>query len=383
MRQDIIKFCKNCLMPSSRPRISFKNNNLCNACEYLLLQKKINWKDRKQEFLEIIKKSKTHEFYDCIVPWSGGKDSSFIAYKLKFDYNLNPLLVTFAPILPTKVGHHNRNEMIKLGFDHIYFTPDHIVSKQLSKRFFIERGNPKVHWDAGIKSLPIKTAIEKNIKLIVYAEHGESHYGGLTLYKDSSKNLSLEDVLENNIGDNPLNWESDEISKNQLYPYILPDLNKSKNKFHALFFAYFHKWNVIENYNFIINKINFKTHPKGRTPGTFTNFDSLDDHVDQIYYYLQFIKFGFGRASRDASRHIQKKAITKSEYFNYVKKYDHELSKDDMIKFCQFIEISVPDFHDICDKHRNAEIWKRKKNKWKLKFNINNHAKKSYYNNCG
>ena len=32
--------------------------------------------------------------YDCIVPWSGGKDSSYVAYQLKFKYGANPLLAT-------------------------------------------------------------------------------------------------------------------------------------------------------------------------------------------------------------------------------------------------------------------------------------------------
>ena len=67
--------------------------------------------------------------------------------------------------------------MIKLGFDHLIITPNAKISSYLSKDFSRKRGNPKVAWDAGINSVPIKIALEK-IKLIFYAEHGESHYGG-------------------------------------------------------------------------------------------------------------------------------------------------------------------------------------------------------------
>jgi tRNA(Ile)-lysidine synthase TilS/MesJ len=81
-------------MPSTRPRITFDSSGICNACNYKKKKEKINWNIRKKEFLEICEKhrSKNGE-YDCIVPWSGGKDSSSIAHKLKFIYKMNPLLL--------------------------------------------------------------------------------------------------------------------------------------------------------------------------------------------------------------------------------------------------------------------------------------------------
>ena len=78
-----ISNCKICLTPSTRPRVKFKNNFICNACEYQKLKKEINWSERKEELKEICKKYKSKDgSYDCIVPWSGGKDSSYIAYKM-------------------------------------------------------------------------------------------------------------------------------------------------------------------------------------------------------------------------------------------------------------------------------------------------------------
>jgi len=368
-----ITFCKKCLMPNSRPRIVFDQNGICNACNYLSKRNNLNWDERKNELKEILNHHRSKKgYYDCIVPWSGGKDSSYIAYKLKFEYEMNPLLVTFAPLIPTSVGYKNRENIINLGFDHYYFRPNQKASKLLSKRFFLERGNPKVHWDSGIKSIPLKVSIEKKIPLIFYAEHGESHYGGNVLHKKSSMLLDLDEVYENNIGDDPRNWIDDEISKSDIYPYTLPEQEElDKAKIRAYFFAYFDNWNVFANYEFIKKKINFSTHPKGRTPGTFTNFDSLDDHIDQIYYHMQYIKFGFGRATRDASRQLQNNLITKKEYLEYVKKYDSEITTNDILLFCNYAGIPLAEFPEIVDKHRNNEIWKKTGNSWELKFSLN------------
>ena len=122
---------------------------------------------------------------------------------------------------------------------------------------------------------------------------------------------------------------------------------------------------------YIKDKIEFCTHPDGRTPGTFTNFDSLDDHIDQVYYHMQFIKFGFGRASRDGSRHLQNGSINKNEFLENIIKYDHEINNRDILYFCEYIGISTIEFTEILDKHRNEEIWKKTSNGWDLNFKMN------------
>ena len=193
----MIKFCKKCIMPDSRPRIVFNNEGICNACLHSEKKNMINWSDRKKEFFILIKEIKKNSLnlksnYDCIVPWSGGKDSTSIALKLKLEHDLNPLLVTFSPLILNECGKYNRNELLKMGFDAIFLNPNQKVAKKLSKRFFIERGNPKVAWDAGVNAGPIQMALKHNIPNVFYAEHGESEYGGLVLDEESEKKKKFE-----------------------------------------------------------------------------------------------------------------------------------------------------------------------------------------------
>lgn len=365
----MIDFCKNCLMPNSRPRIVFDEQGVCNACRNAEKKWVIDWQARKKEFVNLIEPYKAKDgSWDCIVPWSGGKDSSSIAYRLKFEFGLNPLLVTFSPQLPTDVGNHNREALINLGFDHLFFRPNQRVHKRLARRFFIERGNHKVAWDAGINVIPIKVAVKHSIRLVFYAEHGESEYGGKVLKEESAKIRDFTEVLEHQIGDDPRNWVDDQITLKDLNPYIYPDVQEVKKVgIKALYFSYFFKWSSYENYLFIKDKFDFRICPQGRTEGTFTGFDSLDDKSDNLYYYMQFIKFGFGRAVRDASRMIQNRQLTREQGLDLVKKYDHEfpsLFRKDML---EYLSLSENDFCDIVDKHRNTEIWKKEGGEWKLK----------------
>ena len=113
----MINFCKKCIMPSSRPRVRFNSEGICNACVNSEDKKKIDWSKRESEFFEIVEKIKKKRnnnlTYDCVVAWSGGKDSTSIALKLK-KFGLNPLLVTFSPLILNECGQKNRNSLINL-----------------------------------------------------------------------------------------------------------------------------------------------------------------------------------------------------------------------------------------------------------------------------
>ena len=373
----MIRFCQKCVTPNTRPRVVFDVNNICNAC--INAEKKtktINWLNRKDEFISLVEKIKKDDVgdnqYNCLVPWSGGKDSTYVALRLKHDFNLRPLLVTFSPLIPNPVGEYNREILIKNGFDAIFFRPNQKTAQILARRFFEERGNPKVAWDAGINSIPVKIAINFNIKHIFYAEHGESEYGGLVLSEDSIKERNNQEVIEHIIGDYPQNWVNDDISLFDVSPYIFPLENTLKEKkITSHYFSYYFKWSINENYKFVKKSLpNFKENELGRTEGTFTNFDSLDDKIDDLYYYMQYVKFGFGRATRDASRFIQNGEMTRDQAIEIVRKYDGEFPSRNHTVVLDYLEINNLDFEEIVNKHRNNEIWEINNNSWILRVKL-------------
>lgn len=366
-----IQYCNTCVMPNSRPRIHFDENGTCNACLNANQKDTTEWNTRLSEFNEILDEHRSHDgSWDCIVPWSGGKDSSAIAYKMKYEHNMNPLLVTFSPMLPNEVGNHNREALINQGFDHLFFRPDQKTHRILAKRFFIERGNPKVAWDAGVNSIPVLMALKLKIKLVFYAEHGESEYGGKVLDEESKRSRNFTEVIEHQIGDDPRNWVMNEVTLNDLNPYIYPSTTEiEKAGIKAYYYSYFHRWSMFENYKYVKEKYNFQDNPRGRTGGTFTDFDSLDDKFDDIYYYMQHIKFGFGRCVRDTSRFIQNGHMSYGEALELCHKYDGEFPDYYLDDILEYLDLSKHEFIDIVNKHRNDEIWKKDSNdNWVLRF---------------
>lgn len=370
MNSNDVAFCKYCLTPNSRPRVVFDGEGVCNACRNAEEKNKTDWESRKHEFLRLIEpmRARSDAQYDCVVPWSGGKDSSAIAHKLKFEFGLNPLLVTYSPMIPNEIGHHNREEMVQLGFDHLFFRANQKALRYLAKRFFIERGNPKVAWDAGINSVPVQVAVKYKIPVVFYAEHGESEYGGRVLSEEHRRTRDFTEIIENYVGDDPRNWVDDSISEKDLNAYVYPSpAQVASVGVKAYYFAYFFRWSMYENYQYIKDKIDFRTNEKGRTDCTFTNYDSLDDKIDNLYYYMQFIKFGFGRAVRDASRLIQNGHMTREEGLRLAHKYDDEFCYEHFDEVLEYLDLTTDEFSKIVDQHRNPEIWKKNGPSWTLR----------------
>lgn len=363
-----VTFCSACLIPNTRPRITFTADGRCNACVYAETKASIDWKAREAEFHTEIEPFRSRDGrWDCVVPWSGGKDSSYVAHRLKFEFGLNPLLVTFTPLIPNEVGMKNRESMLQLGFDHHMARPNQKVARHLARRFFVERGNQKVAWDAGINAFPLQVAVALGIKLVFYAEHGETEYGGRVLHKDSGKIRDFTEVVEHLVGDDPHNWCDDVVTIRDIQPYLYPGSDEIKKVgVKALYFGHFFRWSMYQNYLYIKDKIPFETAPFGRTEGTFTNFDSLDDKTDSLYYYMQFVKFGFGRASRDASRMIQNGHMDRAYGLELARKYDDEFPAAYFQENLDYLGMSEEEFHRTVDMHRNSELWKQEDGRWQL-----------------
>lgn len=365
-----ITYCTRCVTPNTRPRVTFDAEGVCNACRVAEGKPRINWDERRKEFLTLLDRyRRTDGGWDCIIPWSGGKDSSMIAYRMKFEFGMNPLLVTFSPMIINEVGEYNREALRRLGFDSLFIRPNQKIQRHLARRFFIERGNPKVAWEAGKEATPMQVAVRYRIPLVFYAEHGESEYGGKVLSEESKRTKDFTEVVEHLVGDDARNWVDDVVTEFDLNPYRYPDAEDIRAvSVRAYYFAYFFRWSMYENYEFVRSKVDFRTASKGRTDGTFTNFDSLDDKMDNLYYYLQYVKFGFGRAARDASRMIQNGHLTRDQGLQLVRKHDHEFPSEWFDAVLEYLSITRAELHRVIDQHRNPEIWYREGTEWRLRY---------------
>jgi hypothetical protein len=163
---------------STRRRITFDTRGWCNACVWSENKKTLDWDAKQVELLNLLDKQRRNDGeFDCMVPVSGGKDGSYVAYNLKHKYGMNPLCVTATPALPLPLGEQNLRAFVESGYNHISINPDYEAMRALNKSGFIEMGFPYYGWLISIHTAVIRIATVFGIELIFYGEDGEIEYG--------------------------------------------------------------------------------------------------------------------------------------------------------------------------------------------------------------
>jgi N-acetyl sugar amidotransferase len=366
-----IFWCKNCLNTSTRPRISFDNQGFCNACQWAHQKKKINWKKREYQLLKLLDKHRSNSNkFDCLVPVSGGKDGSYVAYQLKHKYGMNPLTVTSRPPLTREIGDINLENFIRSGYDHIHISANSNTMKAINKFGFTNVGMPYYGWLITIFSIPINVAINFRIPLIFYGEDGEVEYGGSTESEntpfkniDYIKKIYVEDAYEKAIKKNKL-------KKKENYWFSLPNFKK-KNLFKPdlLWWSFFENWDPYRNYLYAKKYCGLKEYSKSNE-GTFTNFSQNDQKLYSLHTYLMYLKFGFGRATQDIGIEIRRGAMTRDQGINLVRLYDGQYPQEYLDDYLNYFNITKKVFDNILYKWTNKNFFKIEKNNIVPKFKI-------------
>ena len=364
-------YCTKCTISNQRPRISFNHNGVCSACEYSEFKKKsINWDDRELELIELCDKYRRNDGrYDVIVPSSGGKDSSYVAYQLKYKYGMNPLTVTWSPHLWTEEGFNNFQNHIHIGgFDNILGTPNGLIHKRLTKISFEILGDPFQPFIYGQTNFPMQIALKHGISLIMYGENGEVEYGGNMKNAFKPNRDWSKDHKEHYFsGLDPQELVEYGVEKKDLAPYLAPEKEKlAKLGLDIHFFGYYKKWVPQELYYHAIKYTGFR--PKNsRNEGTYSKYASFDDQIDGFHYYLSYIKFGIARATSDTAHEIRDGHITRDEGIALVKRFDGEFPERYFRTFLDYCDISEDFFYDVIDSWRSPHLWKKVNGNWVLK----------------
>lgn len=389
-----VKFCKRCVMSNQRPAsaiefkhtkdskkttLNFDEEGVCDACRNADVKESIDWHKREEELVQLLDKYRSKDgSYDCLVPGSGGKDSAYQAHVLKYKYGMNPLTVTWPPILYTEYGYRNWKNWIDSGFDNISFNRNGKTMKLLTKLSIENLYHPFQTFILGQKNLAPKIASKYGIPLIFYGEN-EAEYGNPIA--DNSSSLrdksyysykNLDEVYLGGVSLRELR-EKYKIPLNDLLAFLPADateLERSKIEVHYL--GYYLRWTPQEVYYYAVENTGFQARPF-RTQGTYSKYNSIDDKIDDLHYYTTYIKFGIGRATYDASQEIRNKHLTREDGQALVKKFDGEFPDRYFDEIMEYLDIN-PDYfkNELADRFRSPHLWGKDDNGiWKLRHNVN------------
>ncbi len=387
-----VNFCKNCVMSNQRPTsaiefhhtikskkstMNIDEDGICDACRVAEQKNNIDWGHREKELIELLDKYRSKDgSYDCLVPGSGGKDSAYQAHILKYKYGMNPLTITWPPILYTDYGYKNWKNWIDSGFDNFSFNRNGRVMKILTKLSIENLFHPFQTFILGQKNLAPKLASKFGIDLIFYGEN-EAEYGNPIADNQSSLRdksyFSFNNLDSIFLGGLPARQIIEEYGLKlsdleSFLPIKMEELEKSNIQVHYL--GYYLKWTPQEVFYYAVENTGFRSRPF-RTQGTYSKYNSIDDKIDDLHYYTTFIKFGIGRATYDASQEIRNNHLTRDEGKALVKKFDGEFPDKYFSEIMEYLDIDPAYFkNELTDKFRSPHLWTFDK-KWNLNHNVN------------
>ncbi|WP_288581355.1 MULTISPECIES: N-acetyl sugar amidotransferase [Lysinibacillus] len=359
----MIKYCKKCVLPNTKPHLIIDDEGVCDACRNFENRETVDWQLRKQELIQILDKykSKDGSNWDCIVPVSGGKDSTYQVIKL-LEFGMNPLCITSTTCHLTEIGRKNIENIKDLGVDYIEITANKIVRKKLNRIGLREVGDISWPEHAGIFTVPVKMAVKFNVPLLIWGENPQNEYGGPAA---SNKNISDREFLDKYAGllglDSKNLLGKEELKEKDLIPYTYPTNEELETVgVTGLFLGYYLPWDGYTNY--LLSQAHGFTSWGKTIEGSAVDYENLDNYQTGIHDYFKFLKFGYGRASDLVSMHIRRGRLTREEGMKIVRKHDGQFPWSYLDKpleeIIEPLEISLDEFISICDKFTNKALFK-------------------------
>jgi N-acetyl sugar amidotransferase len=314
-----LRYCARCCLPETMEGITFDDLGICVPCRSSEEKMHINWEERRLALNDLIDAHRSDNYFDCMLPMSGGKDSTFQAYLLTKVLDVTPLAVTHGQNWYSLEGRYNlENCLQKFDMDHIIFNMNHKVINKMARKSLAAIGDVCWHCHIGAGTFPVQSAIAWNVNLMFWGESiaerdGRGSYrtqveASLVYNLEISARVRAEDMADSG------------TSVKELSPWFYP----SKETLKASDARYIHLgdyffWDEERQVEFI--KRNFEW-MDSKVENTYKGYKSVECVMAGVHDYANFIKRGIGRATVHASDDVRRGLLTREEGFHLAKEYD-------------------------------------------------------------
>jgi N-acetyl sugar amidotransferase len=345
--------------------LTIGDDGVCSAC--LGHQEKvsgvIDWSARARQLEELMADSRRSSGYDCVVPVSGGKDSTWQVVKC-LEYGLRVLAVTWRTPGRTQIGQANLDNLIRLGVDHIDYAIDPAVERRFMYKALARVGDTAVPMHMALYAIPLRIAVSFDIPLVIWGESPHMEYGGDA--QDRQRNrldsswLARHGILQ---GTSMSDWIDNELTRKHLEPYRFPtDEEMERRSIRSVFLGYFLPWDPLETLR-VAREHGFKVREEGPRIGYY-NYADIDCDFISVHHYFKWLKFGFTRLFDNLSLEIRNGRMSREDAVDIIAARGDETPHSDIDGLCRFLNISTEHFWELAEQFRNRAIWVRSESRW-------------------
>jgi len=345
-----MRYCTKCVLPESHETIKFDPDGVCNICRQSdVKHAEIDWNKRMEMLEEIISQYRGKGEYDCIVPFSGGKDSTYQLWFIIKNLGLKPLVVRFnhwgfRPL----VQENNIRTMKTLGADMLEFTANWKVVKLLMLESLRQTGDFCWHCHTGIFAHTMQIAVRYSIPLVIWGESSSE-------YRAYHTTEELEELDENafnemiNLGiDANKMYEllNGKIELRDLLPFRFPpkdELDRIGTR--AIYLGNYIKWDTKKQVEKIKKDLGWQGQPVEGVPPLY-DYEKIECRWQGIRDYCKYIKRGHGRTNHLACIDIRNGELDRETGLLLTQKYDGKRPAS-LDMFLEILEITEDEFEKI------------------------------------
>jgi len=359
-----IQYCKKCVLPETKPDLQFDDDGVCSACLAYSRREETDWDLRWQELKQIFERYRSHDRsnYDCVIPVSGGKDSTFQVLKV-LELGANPLCVYARTCHLTEIGRRNLESLRAIGVDVIEFQTNPVVRQRINRIGLTQVGDIGWPEHLTIFTVPVRVATQYNVPLIIWGENPQNEYGGPAASQESNilNRRWLEEfggLLGMRVTDL---LEESGIERHHLIPYTYPtDEELNCVGVTGLFLGHFVPWDGLANMLIALGH-GMEVYPSA-IENAFVNYENLDNAYMGVHDYFKFLKYGYGRASDNASMQIRRGRISRDMGLEFAQRFDGQYPVKylgvELQTILEEINVNKTEFDRICDRFTNKKLFR-------------------------
>jgi N-acetyl sugar amidotransferase len=353
-----LTYCIRCCLPETMEGISFDEMGVCEPCRSSEDKMHIDWEVRKKGINEILDAFRSNSYYDCMLPMSGGKDSTYQAHVLRKMLNVTPLAVTHGQNWLSLAGRYNlENCLQKFDLDHIVFNMNRAVINKMARKSIAAIGDACWQCHIGAGTFPIQTAVAWELNLMCWGE-SIAEADGRSTHKEQ-KEASLLYNLEVSALVKAEDMADEFTSLRDLSPWIYPTEQTLKDKkIRYLHLGNYFFWDEERQVEFVKRNYEWMDTP---IENSYKRYKSVECVMAGVHDYSNFIKRGIGRSTIQAAQDVRRGILTREEGFDLAKKHDSQRPHA-LDFYLQLTGLSEEEFEKACVEARSVSKYASKLN---------------------
>jgi N-acetyl sugar amidotransferase len=350
--------CLRCVIPDTRPDTAFVDG-VCSACLAFEKRPEVDWKARMEDLVQMLGRHRGKSAFDCIVPSSGGKDSTYQVMKL-LELGARPLVVTATTCMLTPIGRRNIDNLARFA-PTIEVTPNLEVRARLNRLGLELVGDISWPEHVAIFTIPFRIACDLRVPLIFYGENPQNQYGG-PLDTQEARIMTRRWVSEFGgfLGLRPTDLiDQDEVTPADMVLYTPPTEDAlGELGVEAHFLGQYVEWDSARNAEVAIANGLQAQLP---SPANWWPAENLDNAMTGLHDHAMYRKYGYGRLAAQISVDIRAERISRDEALAVVNERDGLFPKTYMGvhigRVLQRIGMSERELMETLDRFTNWDLF--------------------------